>query len=219
MKKVLAILLLAMVLSCNQSRKEPKVKEQATEIQVDSLGIYNDVLNDLIENYLYNSYLGQKAQFLEVDWFNKKIDSTMYLEKRNALKSKIVKSDSLKGTLYFDDAFSGGERDIKFLKFPKEFDIDEVSLQIGKKNHLPVDSLTSNFVKLKKFSNKKADTLKTFEVGELSLSKFTLNKDKNRGMLYFAFVCGGKCGEGSMILIKKTNNRWQVEEKFTLWEI
>lgn len=218
MKKVLTIILIVL-LSCKQSRKETKVQEHSIETKVDSLRIYNNVLNDLVDNYLYNEYLGKKAQYLMVDVFNKKIDSTTYLEKLNALKSKIIKNDSLKGRLYFDDAFNGYERDIKFLKFPKEFDKDEVSLQISKRNHLQIDSLKSKLVMLKKLSNKKVDTLKIFEVGELSLSKFILNKDKTRGMLYFSFVCGRKCGEGSLVLIKKEVGKWKVQDTYNLWKI
>tara|TARA_R110002050_G_scaffold57866_7_gene130241 strand:- start:29380 stop:30042 length:663 start_codon:yes stop_codon:yes gene_type:complete len=220
MKKVLAILLLGMVLSCNQGKKELKVKEQTTEKQIDSLGIYNDVLNDLIENHLYHSYLGRDAQHLLVDYLvSEKIDSITFSKKINSLKNKIIFNDSLKGTLYLDEIYSGYERDIKFLDFPEEFKLEDVSLQIRKNNYIPIKAFKTEFVKLKKTSNKRVDTLKAFEVGELSLSKFLLNKDKSKGILYFAFICGGSCGEGSIILIKKTNNKWYVEKKQTLWEI
>lgn len=220
MKKNLTILLLAMVLSCNQRKKELKIKEQTTEIQVDSLKIYNNVLNDLLENYLYHSYLGRDAQYLLADYLvSKKIDSITFTKKLNYLKNKIIFNDSLKGTLYLDEIYSGYERDIKFLDFQEGFKEEEVLLQIRKNNYIPIKAFKTEFVKLKKISNKKVDTLNTFEVGELSLSKFLLNKDKSKGILYFAFICGGDCGEGSIILIKKTNNKWYVEKKQTLWEI
>lgn len=53
----------------------------------------------------------------------------------------------------------------------------------------------------------------------LGLSKFTFNKDKTLGILYFDFVCGPKCGEGSIILIRIANNKWYIEKEYTLWEI
>lgn len=91
MKKVLVILLLAVVIpSCKQNRKETNVEQLIVEIKVDSIGIFNNILKDLIDNHLYNRYLGRNAELLMIDLFNKKIDSTAYLEKLHILKNNIV---------------------------------------------------------------------------------------------------------------------------------
>ena len=135
----------------------------------------------------------------------------------NVLKNTIIKNDSLKGTLYVDEIFNGYESDVSFLKLHDEFDIDEIKNQISKKNHLSIDSLKSDLVKLRSLSNK--NTLKLFEIGKLGLSKILFNKNKSLGMLYFEFICGSKCGEGSIILIKKINDIWYIEKKYAIWEI
>ncbi|MFI1771848.1 hypothetical protein [Thalassobellus citreus] len=219
MKLFLEILLLVLVLSCNQKKKELKVKEQTTEKQVDTLGVYNDVLNDLIENYLYNNYLGEKAQLLVVDWFNKKIDETTYINKINVLKNKVITEDSLKGVLYIDGVFDGYTTNLESLNFVENnnFYLEEVVVQISKENLYAVDSLKSNFVKIKRFRN--SDEKKEFEVGDISFSKIVFNKNKDSAILYFSFVCGGKCGEGSLVLIKIIDGKWKVEKKYSLWEI
>lgn len=219
MKTILVFMASLFVISCLQEKKANKFDESLKDVKVDTLVVYNNILNNLIDSHLYNKYLGRKWELLAIDLYKKKIDSITYLKKINTLKNNIVKNDSLRGTLYLYEIFDGYERDIKFLKIPDEFDIDEIKIQIGKKNHLSVDSLKSDFVKLKSLSNKNKDTLKVFEVGMLGLSKFTFNKDKTLGMLYFEFICGAKCGEGSIILIKKTNNKWSIEKEYTLWEI
>jgi hypothetical protein len=207
------------VISCLQEKKVNKFDESLKVVKIDTLVVYNDILNNLVDSHLYNKYLGRKWELLAISLYKKRIDSVTYLNKVNSLKKNIIENDSLKGTLYVNDVFNGYERDIKFLKFPDEFDIEEIKIQIGKKNYLSVDSLKSDFIKLKGVSTKNKDTLKVFEVGMLSLSKVVFNKDNTLGMLYFEFICGAKCGEGSIILIKKTNNKWYVEKEYTLWEI
>lgn len=219
MKPILVFIMSFFIISCLQDKKVNKFDESIKDIKVDTLAIYNDVLNNLIENHLYYKYLGRKWELLAIDLYKKKIDSTTYFKKLNALKRNIIENDSLKGSLYIDEVFNGYERGISFLKLHDEFDIDGIKIQIEKKNHLSIDSLKSDFVKLRSLAHKSKDTLKAFEVGMLGLSKFTFNKEKTLGMLYFEFICGAKCGEGSIILIKKTNNKWYVEKEYTLWEI
>ena len=204
--------------SCNHSKKEvsrPLMSEASKGF--DTLKVYNNVLNNLIENHLYYTYLGREWEDLYVALNKKKIDSITYLKKINAIKENVVKKNYLRGTLYIDENFNGYKKDITFLPSLNGFDIIQIKVHISKKNHLSVDSLKSDFVKLKSLSNK--DTLKLFEVGKLGLSKLLFNKDKSLGILYFEFICGAKCGEGSIILIKKTNDLWCVDEKYTLWEI
>ena len=219
MKKGLILITIFLLISCNINKKENKVEENNVKIEIDTLSVYNDILNNLLEKHLYNQYLGREWERLFIDLHKKKIDSSLYLKQLNTLKNNIIENDSLKGILYINDVFNGYERDINFLKLPKEFHVDQVKRQIGKKNHLQLDYLKSNFVKLKSLSNKKKDTSKVFEVGILSLSKFTFNKDKTLGILYFEFICGETCGEGSLITIKRTNNKWHVKKEYTLWEI
>ena len=204
--------------SCHFSKKkECQPLRVETSKTVDTLKTYNSILNNLIDNHLYNKYLGRKWELLAIDLHKKKIDSITYLKKMNVLKNTIIKNDSLKGTLYVDEIFNGYESDVSFLKLHDEFDIDEIKNQISKKNHLSIDSLKSDLVKLRSLSNK--DTLKLFEIGKLGLSKLLFSKDKSLGMLYFEFICGSKCGEGSIILIKKINDIWYIEKKYAIWEI
>ena len=154
MKTILVFMASLFVISCLQEKKANKFDESLKDVKVDTLVVYNNILNNLIDSHLYNKYLGRKWELLAIDLYKKKIDSITYLKKINTLKNNIVKNDSLRGTLYLYEIFDGYERDIKFLKIPDEFDIDEIKIQIGKKNHLSVDSLKSDFVKLKSLWNR-----------------------------------------------------------------
>lgn len=219
MNKVLILIIFSLLISCNIDKKENKEGQISINGETDVLSVYNDVLNDLVENHLYNQYLGREWELIFVDLVKNRIDSTLYFKQLNDLKNTIIVNDTLKGTLYVNDVFNGYDRDIKFLNLPKEFQVDEVEKQISKKNHLELEYLKSNFVKLKSLSKKKEDISKLFEVGVLSLSKIVFNEDNTTGILYFEFICGEKCGEGSLITIKKINNKWDVKKEYTLWEI
>ncbi|WP_282124543.1 hypothetical protein [Algibacter mikhailovii] len=220
MKKVMILILMLLVFSCKENTTAKKTKLPSSLTIVDSIAIYNNILNDLVDTHLYNRYLGEQSIHLLINHlFHKNIDSIAYQQELKTLKKKIIKNGSLKGTLFINDNFNGSEIDISFIKSPEEFNIDQVAIQIKKKNHLPVKLLTSNFVKLKELSLKQADTLNTFDVGNLSLSKFILNNDKSRGMMYFSFICGNDCGEASILIIKKKNNTWFVQKKHALWVI
>ncbi len=222
MKNILILVVVFFMLSCKQDRKAEKIKENIVKTEVDTLTIYNNVLNDLIENRLYYRYLGRKWELLFFDLSRNKIDSTTYLKGINTLKDEVVKNDSLRGVLYIDGVFEGYTEDIGSLDFAKEHDIDpeEVKLQIKKKNFYALDSFKSNFVKFKKLRNPNSGKRKAeFDVGGISFSKIVFNEGRGLGILYFSFVCGGKCGEGSLALIKKVDGNWKVEEVKALWKI
>lgn len=222
MKNILILIMIFLVLSCKHNRDLKESKENIVKVKVDTLKVYNDVLNYLLENRLYYSYLGQKWELLYFDLARNRIDSTTYLKRLNTLKDDVVENDSLKGILYIDGIFEGYTEEIKSLDFVKEYNFDfaEVKTQIKKKNFYTVDSLKSNFVKFKRFRNHDLNKQKKgFEVGSISFSKVVFNQSKDLGILYFSFVCGGKCGEGSLALIKKTNDKWIVKKTQELWNI
>ncbi|PIA82307.1 hypothetical protein BFR04_11150 [Gaetbulibacter sp. 4G1] len=222
MKNILILVIVFFMLSCKQDRRVEKIKENIVKTEVDTLTVYNNVLNDLIENRLYYRYLGRKWELLFLDLTRNKIDSTAYLKGINTLKDEVVKNDSLKGILYVDGVFDGYKEEIRLLDLAKDnsFDLEEVKLQIKKKNFYAVNSFKSNFVKFKKLRNPDSDKRKDeFEVGGISFSKIVFNEGKDLGIMYFSFVCGEKCGEGSLALIKKVNGKWKVEEINALWKI
>lgn len=222
MKNILILVMFFLALSCKHNRDLKKTKESIVKVELDTLTVYKDVLNYLLENRLYYRCLGGKWELLYFDLTRNRIDSTTYLKRINTLKRDVVENDSLKGVLYIDGVFEGYTKEIRSLNFAKEhgFDPEEVKLQIKKKNFYAVDSLKSNFAKFKKFRNLDSDARKNeFEIGGISFSKIVFNESKDLGIFYFSFVCGGKCGEGSLALIKKEAGKWKVEKTYALWRI
>jgi len=54
--------------------------------------------------------------------------------------------------------------------------------------------------------------------GTVSVSRVGFNRDRTEALVYRSYICGGLCGYGSVLFLKRADNRWKVETKATLWE-
>ena len=53
--------------------------------------------------------------------------------------------------------------------------------------------------------------------GLVSLSKIGFNNDHTQAIVYVANVCGGLCGSGEFVVLKKVRGRWVVDRRDQLW--
>jgi hypothetical protein len=53
--------------------------------------------------------------------------------------------------------------------------------------------------------------------GAVFFSRIQFDKDKKFGILDGGFACGGRCGQGFRIYIKKVNNKWIIDEVEGTW--
>jgi hypothetical protein len=53
--------------------------------------------------------------------------------------------------------------------------------------------------------------------GLVTLSNVGFNGDHTQALVYFANVCGGLCGSGEFVVLKKVRGRWVVERTDQLW--
>ena len=51
----------------------------------------------------------------------------------------------------------------------------------------------------------------------LSVSNIGFNTDYTEAIVYFSYYCGSLCAEGSVIVLKRTRDRWVVDHKSVLW--
>lgn len=57
-----------------------------------------------------------------------------------------------------------------------------------------------------------------FELGGIiSVSKIYFDKERKHGILSASYLCGGRCGQGYKIYLKKTNNKWIIEKIIPTW--
>lgn len=227
MKKYIILLLFNfLIISCLKEKKNIESNDNSKQVDIDYTTIYNQILNLLIENHLYDRYLGREAELLTVDLYKKKIDSGFYLKKINELKKNIINDDNLKGTLYVnDEVITDNKIDKESLNFIQDYiktvNLDSISQNLKVNKQLNASNLSSNFVKIKNQSemNDENDNSSFFEVGNLTFSKIYVSKENNYYVLYFGFVCGSKCGEGGIILVENKKGNWTLIKKKTLWEI
>ncbi|MCK5401175.1 MAG: hypothetical protein KAJ28_06035 [Flavobacteriaceae bacterium] len=222
--RVIFLLLIVLTLSCNNDKKQSGriTTDVSFKNEIDTIAIYNTILNDLIENHLYNKYLGNDGEKLFIDLLKNRIDSTDYNNKYYALKNKIVAYDSLKGTLYInDESFKNDNIDINRLSLPENLSLDfeRITKNINQSHTLNIIDFDSKFVKIKPSTLKSTDNTSLFNVGDLAFSKLYINKNQSYGVLYFAFICGSTCGQADVLLIKKEDNIWKIEKFYPIWEI
>ena len=73
-------------------------------------------------------------------------------------------------------------------------------------NELPYNIELHNWeVKYKKF------------IGAMSFSQITFDKAKENGNLEVSYRCGGKCGLGYKVFLKKIHGKWRVIKKVETW--
>jgi hypothetical protein len=53
--------------------------------------------------------------------------------------------------------------------------------------------------------------------GVMHISRIYLNSNKDYGIFYCSFSCGGECGHGDIICIKRENNKWTIEKTIVIW--
>lgn len=217
---LLFIPLFFMVAYCSPSKKN---KIDSTTVEnvkgIDTLSVYNDVFNDLIINHLYNRYLGNDGEEALIAYLRKKIDSTTYQTRVDVLKAKVQLQDSLKEVLYLNEQIAVVSRNkLDFINYPDFAEIDSTRLfeAIAKKPPVDFLNLESNYVMIEPISKLESLTPKSNAVGKLAFSGLYLNKKQSYGVLYFSFVCGQKCGKGNVILIKKVNNKWSIEQNYLM---
>jgi mRNA-degrading endonuclease HigB of HigAB toxin-antitoxin module len=155
-------------------------------------------------------------------------DTSKVVEERKIWRQKIdaFKKDNAKLVLAFDSTiekshFDNSEEFKKY--FGKELqpiasdkDSTSFNLNLNKirshgKFYLMNDD---NFPKGREIWEKKYDFIFS---GALSVNRIQFDKNKSVGVFSAGFYCGGKCGQGFRIFIKKVNNHRQIVKVDNTW--
>ncbi|MDY7395717.1 hypothetical protein UMM65_10720 [Aureibaculum sp. 2210JD6-5] len=216
------------LISCSNNKKALTNPNHTIKIQVkfDENSIYNDILNDLVENHFYNRYAGNAGEILHKELVLKKIDSIKYNKELDIIKLKLRSLESEnKNIIYLNS-----NKDQTYLY--KSFDsIDSrlLNSQFFKENLKKIkDSLS--FINKRLYAKKfdldlaQIDNVENYVsnysylIGKISFSKLYLNKNLDKGLVYYSINCGAKCGKGELLFIVKGNDdRWIVKEKELLF--
>ena len=219
MKTLLIIVVLVITLSCSKEDKNDYA--QTTD---ERLSVYNNILDDLVTNHFYNLYLGEGFEKLD-EKFDLDRDSPEYRKELKNLKSLIDSDTARQSAICLGYEFTA----IKFTQLGKENFSDSVNFIAGLSKHLGDSSINHKGIYDSLVSPQKKFLADRFQpssykvkarncsIGVISLSNICLNKLRDRGLLYYEFYCGEKCGKGEVLLIEKRSGQWMIQKNVKLW--
>lgn len=109
--------------------------------------------------------------------------------------------------------------------FPNNFGVDttwrSLALKLVDSNMNPNSINLNDITNTGRYEVENSNNYKSVKgervIGYVTFSRVAFNDDLTRGCFYYSFVCGGECGEGAMIFIKKMDNKWIIEGSRQLW--
>ena len=54
--------------------------------------------------------------------------------------------------------------------------------------------------------------------GLITLSRIGFNRDHTEAFVYDTYSCGGLCGEGNYVVLKKVGSVWRIQDTACIWE-
>jgi hypothetical protein len=198
----------------------------------EELQVYNDILNQLITHRFYSSYLGAKGEKLWEDYGCYDMDSTRYDDYEQAIIN--LHNEIYNDTSLFETICLRSEPNMWTpASYRKEFpEYDSIWNEARNWINVPqidwdrtIDSLSSGQTK---FTSEDfhlciakvvpyTKWLNGCGIGHVSFSKVVMNDDQTKAILYFEFMCGGKCGFGEILMIEKIESHWSIQNQIQLW--
>ena len=225
MRTVLYIILITFT-SCRYDYKI--CDSNSTDEQVK---IYNNILNDLVEHHFYNIYLGVDEENIFKQYASDNPDTAKIRRNVIQLQNKLFNDTVRFCNIYIDTIFSANFNKWSYYqsntgRFQKE--IKNIISTFSPNGQLVIDSLnsmqsrlspndfqlcTSKVLSVTELNDQKNEC----KIGIISFSKIFFDKRKNNGLLYYNFRCGGNCGKGELLIIKKIDDRWTIIETIMTW--
>jgi hypothetical protein len=138
-----------------------------------------------------------------------------------------IKNDTSKIIVAFDPVLKDNSQDLKEdfekhfknAKFFKSKDISETEYTFDFKNiKLKNKFALKNISEFPKERGKIWETKYDFIFsGAVFFSRIQFDTDKKFGILDGGFACGGRCGQGRRIYIKKINGKWIIDKTERTW--
>lgn len=213
---VVTVLTFIILVSCNSEYKTCEFESSDEQIK-----IYNNILNELVDHYFYNFYLGKHEERIFELSAIKDPDTSKIKKEVIKIQNELFHDSSRFCTIYLDTIFRPQFDPWKYyLSDTSSYTIDrrEIISQFSTNGSLVIDSLNAMQanIKPKDFHlctsrvASLADLKKEKDrcaIGVVAFSKVFLSKSGAKGILYCSFRCGGLCGKGMLLTIEKTEDR------------
>lgn len=163
---------------------------QATsEYENEEVNVINQFFYKLIEADRLSTF--NKSDSSLIVYFNTKLDCNL---DKDPLLNGDYKSNKLLKRL---EANNLGERIVD-------------SLKIEKFNKIKIVFEDKGEYSLHKYSSDKV-------IGTFNISRISFNKSMTVGYFYFSIYCGGECGWGDLIKIRKKKGNWEIVDYLFSW--
>ncbi len=213
------IVIIVTLISCNVDIKNNRNSIKSVNTKISESKIYNDILNELIEDHFYHRFLGKERNSLLVKFYRKKIDSASFISELEKYQKGILNSTRKKSVIFLKTNVNNTDfsryRNIihseRINQFIENNRIDKISDSL---NFINTRLKPSNFnLKLANIQILKEEFPSKFDIGYFAFSKLFINQNIDQGLLYFFVNCGPKCGESGILLIVKENTTWEIMDK------
>ena len=94
------IVIIVTLISCNIDIKNNRNSIKSVNTKISESKIYNDILNELIEDHFYHRFLGKERNSLLVKFYRKKIDSASFISELEKYKKGILNSTRKKSIIF-----------------------------------------------------------------------------------------------------------------------
>lgn len=213
------------MISCDQ---KPTVSVE------EKVGLYNDVLDQIIMNKYYHHCLipDENIDRMVNALHHGTIDSLTYSRIEDSLTT-VRKNRLPKCVLDFTDDFQiyAKSRELNDIKFSitealkdtfiiSNFggvSINAIVDTLSQPSALKATDLAVNYLEIVPYLKRKK-RLYGEGMGVMGLSKIYFNRDLDKAILYYEFNCGPKCGTGEVVFIAKTGLRWEVKSYKRVWD-
>lgn len=235
MKTFYYIFILILLNACST----PDYKICEFETKDFELKLYHDILTELIEQHFHNGYLNQVSAELANKYPNPTLDFADTAEFRKdliLLQNKLFNDTAKFETIHYCPSNMNGPWKYFYsdtldfytvvktdtTKYMRELKAFLTSFSPNLKSvadtlATPQTKYTSENFKLCTSKVASCEHYSEGDIGVISFSRVFMNSDKTKALLYYEFICGGKCGKGEIILIQYINERWTIKNVLQLW--
>lgn len=193
------------------------------------MSIYNDVLIELVEEHFYSRYLGKEGEKIISKHISESVDSTQESSQIIHAHNKLFGDSTLLQTIYLRDeniSDSAIGNNFSYYNYGRSKSIDNLLVSISSNKKSVLDRINSSQFKYKaknfyactfkiKSASDKGIKKNDNKIGLVSFSKIFINK--NEAILRCDLNCGGLCGKGYILKVKKISNHWKIIEWHKTW--
>jgi hypothetical protein len=224
MKKLIAILFLCIAFSnCEKPKSQIEIEKE----------VFGEVFPAIIDSIYKDSRLYShippfpKRIYDNNGNFVKKDTTGLSLKlKKHKLEEVQIKSDTINSKIAIDDVLNpikerqyiNSQKVFKDIIFHITDSIQKIKLDLNLLKHNKSERIISTSelpeVHIDDIFQKNKSLKLT---GIYSFSRIVFDKTYNYGLLEAAYRCGGKCGQGFLVYIKKIKNKWIVFKIKPTW--